>query len=165
MGERDLAKSVFKKNLVLQDSKIWQKYDNFHCDKALRSPTVVKSCPVFVTFQHRCIKRSVSDLVQYLENMICWQWSNFLLRLMTDYQIFRLFIILEVYESTYASDVRTKAQVMQSTIALKIYCLLLRKKITLHNFRDLFSTNLEKKILDKLPSLQICTHIPHMDML
>jgi len=63
---------------------------------------------------------------------------------MPDYQIFRLFIILEAHKSTYASAVRTKAQVMQSTITLKIYCLLLRKRITLHDFRDLFSTKLKK---------------------
>lgn len=35
---------------------------------------------------------------------------------------------------------------MQSTIVLKISCLLLRKRMTLHNFRDLFSASIKKKI-------------------
>lgn len=49
-GECDVPQSFFKKNLVPTDAKIKQKYDNFHCEKALRSPTVVQSCPVFITF-------------------------------------------------------------------------------------------------------------------
>lgn len=35
---------------------------------------------------------------------------------------------------------------MQSTTALKIYCLVLRKRITLHNFRALFFYKVKKKI-------------------
>lgn len=99
---------LYEKFVTPTFQNLTKKYENFHCDIELWPSTVVQSYPAFVTFQHRYIKRSVSDQIQYLKNKIYWQRSNFLLRLMPDYQTLRLFIILKVYNSTYASDIRTE---------------------------------------------------------